>query len=306
MTPILRLFATRERRIVVYVAIGLSIAGIDTARRYWSPDLTHETTHYVVYSTATAEQTAEIGMVAEMVYRSYLELLEPVFRTDGFHPKLKMKLFKTREEFRRSNRGIGWAEAFYRYPYCYQYYPSGDANPYQWMIHEATHQLSREIAGLSMSKWLDEGIAEYVSTSRIIDNRIALGQIDTNTYPTWWLSIMATTQILEKDKENGSFIPLHRIISGRGGPDMDEHFNLYYVHWWTLTHFLFHYQSGTYQPGWIQLVKHGGSLEDFRHCIGRIEDVERQWYAYALELKHSLHGRRTPAVRLITAASGQS
>jgi hypothetical protein len=30
------------------------------------------------------------------------------------HPKLLVKLFKDRTEFRRINPGLGWAEAFYR------------------------------------------------------------------------------------------------------------------------------------------------------------------------------------------------
>jgi hypothetical protein len=36
----------------------------------------------------------------------------PQFRRE--HPKLKVKLFKDRAEFRRINSGLGWAEAFYR------------------------------------------------------------------------------------------------------------------------------------------------------------------------------------------------
>ncbi len=64
------------------------------------------------------------------------------------HPKLKMKLFKDREEFRRCNRSCGWAEAFYRTPYCYQYYGADEAHPYHWMMHEATHQLNAEAACL--------------------------------------------------------------------------------------------------------------------------------------------------------------
>jgi hypothetical protein len=153
-----------------------------------------------------------------------------------------------------------------------------------------------------LAKWLDEGIAEYISTSRIIDNRIALGQIDTNTYPTWWLSIMATAKSMDKDKENLSFIPLRRIITGRGGPEMGEHFNLYYVHWWSFTHFLFHHQGGRYQDGTMQLIRRGGGLADFVEFIGPVEDVEQQWYAYVLRLKNSLRNRRTPAVQLTAAA----
>ena len=306
MRPIFRIFATRQRRIIVYFVIALSIVGVDYAYRYWSPDLTHETTHYVICSTATAAQTAEIGLVAEMVYSTYLDLIAPVFHNDGSHPRLKMKLYKDRKEFRRSNRGIGWAEAFYRPPYCHQYYPSGDANPYQWMVHEAIHQLGREVASLELTQWLDEGIAEYISTSRIIDNQIVLGQIDTNTYPTWWLSIMATAKNLEQDKQNVSFIPLQVIVSGRGGPDIDEHFNLYYVHWWTLSHFLFHYQQGRYRSGMMQMIERGGSPADFVECIGRVDEVERQWHAYVLDLKKRLRGKRTPAVKITTAAHIQN
>lgn len=108
MKPILKILSKPRARIYLYVSIGILAVGIDYAWRYWSPDLTHETRHYVIYSTATAEQTAEIGLVAEMVYQSYLHLIAPVFKAKASHPKLKMKLYKDRKEFRHSNRGVGW------------------------------------------------------------------------------------------------------------------------------------------------------------------------------------------------------
>ena len=40
----------------------------------------------------------------------------------GPHEPLKMKLFKDRKEFRRTHPSLGWAEAFYRAPYCQAYY----------------------------------------------------------------------------------------------------------------------------------------------------------------------------------------
>jgi hypothetical protein len=39
-------------------------------------------------------------------------------RTIPPHPKLGMKLFKNRSEFRRCNGVFGWAEAFYEPPFC--------------------------------------------------------------------------------------------------------------------------------------------------------------------------------------------
>ena len=68
------------------------------------------------------------------------------------------------------------------------------------MMHEATHQLNVEAAKLKLSRWLDEGIACYISTSQIVDGSLSLGQIDLNTYPVWWLASMAQCGDLEMDK----------------------------------------------------------------------------------------------------------
>ena len=128
-------------------------------RRRWTPTVTITTEHYVIQSTATPEQTREIGKVAEMLYTRYGVFLKEMGVTPQQHGKLKIKLFKDRSEFRLCNRVRTWAEAFYLYPYCYEYYSAEDLNPYHWMTHEATHQLNREVGGLAMGQWLDEGIA---------------------------------------------------------------------------------------------------------------------------------------------------
>ena len=286
---------------MVYLAVALLIVGVDYVRRYWSPDIVQESEHYLILSTATPEQTSEIAFVAEIVYKGYGQLIRPARDGKGSYPKLKIKLFKDHKEFKRCNRSKGWAEAYYGKPYCYLYYSGSEKNPYHWMIHEATHQLNEEVAGLSLSKWLNEGLAEYISTSRIINNRLHFGEIDTNTYPIWWLDIIATTGDMEKDKGNLSIIPLRAIISGRGGPDIDEYFNLYYLHWWSLTHFLFHSQQEKYRDGVVRLLKRGGEPADFEKLVGKIEDIEREWYQYVLELKRTLIKRKTPPVELINA-----
>ena len=41
--------------------------------------------------------------------------------------------------------------------------------------------------------------------------------------------------------------------------EMDEHFNLYYLHWWTLVYFLFHFEEGKYASGLPDLVKEGAA-----------------------------------------------
>jgi hypothetical protein len=291
----MRALQAREKRMLAYVAILLIVLGWDTVRRRWSADLVEETEHYLIYSTATPEQTAQIGVVAEIVYAGYCRLADRLDCRMQPHPKLKMKLFKDRQEFRHCNRRVGWAEAFYRQPYCCQYVSSDEVHPYHWMMHEATHQLNAEAAHLDLPQWLDEGLACYVSTSCIVDRSLALGQIDTNTYPVWWLDTMLTAGDLEADKRSVTVIPLRQIISGRGGPDLDEHVNLYYLHWWSLAHFLMEYEGGIHLPGLRRLLVEGADPATFEKHIGQIETIEGQWYRYLLDLKRDLAGRVTPS-----------
>jgi hypothetical protein len=300
----MRALTVREKRLLACLAVLVIVLSWDTVRRRWSPTTKIETEHYLIYSTATADQTREIGRVAEIVHRGYLRLLDDLQRHVPPHPKLKIKLFKDREEFRFCNRVRGWAEAFYRRPYCYQYYSADEVHPYHWMMHEATHQLTAEAARLSVPQWLDEGLACYVSTSRIVDDSLHSGEIDTNTYPVWWLYSMDLSGDLDADKRSGQIIPLHAIVSGRGGPGIDRNVNLYYLHWWSLTHFLMHYDDGKYRAGLGRLIADGGTLPAFEQWIGQADVVEKQWYGYVLALQKELAGRGTPPVKREPESSG--
>jgi hypothetical protein len=276
------------------VAGALAVVVWDVARRHWTPNLTVSTEHYTINSSATAEQAEEIGIVAEILYTAYGDFLRTLDITPRRSGRLKIKLFRDREEFRFCNRVRGWAEAFYRKPYCYQYYSAAEVNPYHWMVHEATHQLNEEVADLSLAQWLEEGIASYFGTSRIVGNELVLGEIDTNTYPIWQIHSLAASGDLKMDKDNNSIIPLRSIISGQEGPDMDEFFNLYYLHWWSLTHFLFHGEDGKYRAGVVPLLQGDCGIEDFERHIGDIERIEQEWYEYVRDVKRELDGRRTP------------
>jgi hypothetical protein len=302
-----RALTPREKRILAYFAVLCVILGGDCFRRRWTSHAPFETEHYVIESSATPEQTREIGLVAEIVYDAYAELASQLQRTTQPHAKLKMKLFKDRDEFRRCNRSCGWAEAFYRPPCCYQYYGADEAHPYHWMMHEATHQLNAEVACLTLPQWLDEGLACYLSTSRIVGDGLHLGEIDTNTYPVWWLDSLELSGDLEADKRTGRIIPLQAILSGQGGPDIDKHFNLYYLHWWSLAHFLMQCDNGTIRPGVGQLVAGDATPAGFEKHIGRVEEIEARWYAHLLDLQKKLAGRPSPNVRLRPVeASGES
>ena len=286
-------FSPRERRLFSYLVVFVTVLGGAAYWRRWSPNRTEETAHYLIQSTATEAQTRNTGLVAEMLHAAYLEFLDEIGVTPREPRRLRMKLYGSREEMRFCNRMKGWAEAFYRKPYCHQYYPEHEVNPYHWMVHEATHQLSREVADLTLAKWLEEGIAEYFGCSRIVNGRMLPGEIDTNTYPVWWIDSLAVSGELAKDKANGSVIPLRIIVSGKGGPGMNDAFNLYYLHWWSLTHFLLDEKSG-YRDSIPALVKHGGRLDHFESDIGSIDRIEKEWYAHVLDIKAKLAGVGSP------------
>ncbi len=222
----------------------------------------------------------------EALYSSYSNKFGglPGFQRD--HPSLKVKLYKDRDELRAINPGLGWAEAFYSQPYCRAYYSASEANPFHWMLHESVHQLKTEVAHLSLAKWLEEGLADYYATSQLESTHLTLGSIDPHTYPVWWMDILATSPDLAKNLRNGSVIPLRVIITNRGGPSMRGHFNLYYLHWWTLTHFIF--ETPRYRDGALQLAKAGGGLADFEHLIGPVDQIQNEWYSHVRHLKENL------------------
>ncbi len=255
--------------------------------RHWSPTLTLETQHYQILSSATPEKTKEIGDVTETLLAAYTNFFGIGFPTSPAPVKLKMKLFKDRAEFRRYHRSLGWVEAFYRKPYCNAFYSTEEINAWHWMLHEATHQLNSEVAGLDLAQWLDEGLATFFSTSVLRGKRLTPGKVDPNTYPVWWLDEIATSGELQADIHNGSVIPLMVIISGKGGPSMRSHFNLFYIHWWSLAHFLFEYDDGKYRKSALELVERGGGLKDFEQLIGPVERIQAEWYNHVRRLKQN-------------------
>jgi hypothetical protein len=301
----------REIRLLIYLTILLAVLAWRFLPRPWRPGFIIETPHYVIASTATRAQAEEIGRTVEGVFLVYSNLLRDLPGFQSPQPKLQLRLYRDRKEFRRIHPGAGWAEAFYRRPVCHAYYGSDEINSHHWMLHEVVHQLNAEVAHLRLDQWLDEGLAEYFSTSRLRGNSPVLGWVDPNTYPVWWIEQMATTGDLASDLGNGSVIPLRAILSGRGGPNMDRHFNLYYLHWWSLTHFLF--ENAKHRSACLDLVRESGRLEAFHKLVGPVDDVQREWYAHVRHLKATLSGadlnrrkdRRTSAVVRTNTSSRQ-
>jgi len=281
-----RKLTPRELRWLLYLSLALAVAGWRYLPRPWHPTLITETIHHRIYSTATQQQTDDTARALTFLYEAYSNRLGGVPGWQKDHSRLQVKLYKDRNEMRRINPGMGWAEAFYSEPYCRAYYSDGEVNPFHWMLHESTHQLNHEVAHLKLAKWLEEGIAEYFSTSQLRSNRLAVGQIDLNTYPVWWIDQIATSSNLVDNLTNGSVIPLRAIITNHGGSSLDDEFNLYYLHWWTLTYFIF--ENPKYRDHAVALVREGGSFPAFEQLIGPVDQVQNEWHEYVRKLKANL------------------
>lgn len=276
----------RETRISLYLLVLLGVLAWRFAPRPWHPSLVIETPYHVIYSTTTRQQTEDTARALGLLYDAYSNRLGSLPDFQRQHPRLKVKLFRDRAEFRRINPGLGWAEAFYREPYCRAYFSAAEVNPYHWMLHEAVHQLNHEVARLKLEKWLEEGLATYFSTSRLGASALLVGQTDVNTYPVWWLDELATDPELSANIANGSVIPLRALLTNRGGPSLNRQFNLYYLHWWTLTHFVF--ESPQYRDRALELARQGGGLAAFEQTIAPVERAQQEWHAYVRRLKREL------------------
>jgi hypothetical protein len=276
----------RERRLLFYLGLVLAIAAWKFVPRPWYPTVRLETAHYSLESTATPVQTEKVSRVLESLHAAYAEQFSalPAFRPE--HPRLKGRLYQNRHEFRRINPGLSWAEAYYRKPYCHAYYSDLEKNPYHWMTHEATHQLNTEVAGLHLEKWLEEGIADYFGTALVSSNGFQLGCIDVDTYPVWWIHELAVSARLEDNLRNGSVIPLRAIVTNSGGPSLSRNVNLYYLHWWTLTYFIF--EDARHRTNALALVRAGGTLSAFERLLGPVDRIQEQWHCWVQRLKQEL------------------
>jgi len=226
------------------------------------------TRHYRIHSTASPGHAADVGEALEALHAAYTAMFpipEPTSKFD-------VVLYGSRPEFSRHNRSSPWAEAFYLDPACYAYFDAEARNPYHWTLHEAVHQLARRGSVFRRNRWIDEGLASYFSASQRVDGRLRPGKVDPTAYPAWWLTDRRTT--------TGMPIALEVLLSGKGGPDVDTHFNQYYLSAWSLTHFLLHHDRGRYAGAYRAFLEAGADADAFTTHIGPIDTIEAAWVPY--------------------------
>ena len=254
----------------------------------------HESERYRIITTADAAHTEQVARAIESLHNRYIEFFREHLPQDAFEArpkKLKLTLYRDRAQFQRHNHSLSWAEAYYLAPMCHAYYVEGAPNPYHWMVHEATHQLNAEVAHFKKAPWIDEGLGTYFGTSRFANGELRLGEIDPDTYPIWWLASFPLDEDLNVDIAQQRWVPLRALLTGKGMPPMAGRVNQYYVQYWILTHFLFHYDGGRYAVGYKNLIAEGGTLANFEKRIGPVERIEREWHRYLLDLVSEARSR---------------
>ena len=245
-----------------------------------------ETPHYRIHSAATQVQTRDVAVAVEALHAAYA-------KTFGLGPastRLDLVLYRDQAQFKANNRSARWAEAYYREPRSYAY-PGNGNNPHHWMLHEATHQLLRQASGFRLRKWANEGVASYFGAGTLRNGVLEPGNPDRDAYPIWWLASMRLSGDLQADIDRGDIIPIRQLVED-SGPPVGENVNTYYIHYWSLAHYLLQGGGGRYRAAFLQLLQHGGDGGDFERSIGPYAEVQRGWYAHLREL---VEGQRAVA-----------
>jgi hypothetical protein len=240
-----------------------------------------ETPHFAIVSSADPALTARAGAAAEALREAYAAFFSALPENPSA-AKPRLRLYATREEFQANNRSRPWAEAYYHRGLSHAYLDPGKPNPFHWLLHEVVHQLNREVTGYAREKWINEGLATYFGSSRLVEGRLQPGEMDLDAYPLFWLARWPLSGDWDTDVQAGRVIPLRALITGQGGPPLDATVNAHYLGYWSLSHFLLHHDGGRHAAGYRELIRHGGSLADFERHIGPVAVVEAQWYAYLL------------------------
>jgi hypothetical protein len=244
------------------------------------PQRHFESAHYVVRTTADDAQAQRVAADVEALRTAYLAFFPDLPARASPAPKHQLLLYGSRAEFQANNRSQPWAEAYYLAPQAVAYAEPGDARASHWMLHEATHQLSRELAGFPKAKWSDEGLASYFGASRMREGKLIAGEPDPDTYPLWWVVDLGLSGDRERDFAAERLVPLRALISGEGGPPIARTVNAHYIGYWSLSHFLIHHDGGRHAAAFRELLASGGGLAEFERRVGPLAEVEPQWYAH--------------------------
>lgn len=272
--------ATRRRRFLIYL-LYYALAALYLQHRLFVPVHVVRTEHFVLESCETLPRTEETARAMEAVRAAWVRFFSGRLPLAGDPGELRSRLYRDRPHFRRASPiPMTWGEAYYAFGVGHGYYDADISYPASWLVHETVHQLDARVGGFDLPRWLEEGIATYFSTSRILSGEVRLGDPAPGSYPCWWIKPYSWTGDLAADKTSGRFIPLRALVTGEGAPDLNKDFNKYYVEWWGLVHFMIHAKNGRHLDGFFRLVAARGTAEAFEREIGPFDAIEAEWYRH--------------------------
>lgn len=239
------------------------------------------TEHFSILSTAHPDATAQAALALEDLFSAYQQVVGPDARLDQSGP-LRVRLYADRSQFKAHRAKTHWTPGDDHHQVSHGYADTGAVNAHHWLLHEVVHQMNHRLPRAPSARWLNEGLAAYLGSSRSHEHRMRPGEIDTGAYPVWWLGSWQFVGRWEDDEKAERVIPLRALITNQGGPSPDLSFNAYHVGYWSLTHFLLHHEQGKYASSYRQLLLSDGSLEAFERLVGPVDQVQGEWYTHLL------------------------
>lgn len=247
--------------------------------------------HYRMWTSAPVPRAKLALEATEALHERWHSWVGDLGAPDTIHHKLRM--YASRREMRQDIPGMGWAEAFYNGEECLQYDDPSAEHPFQWLIHEATHQLAAEDTHLKLPRWANEGVAELFGVSRILpDSRkrmeLRLGSMYPNTYPLWWLPRFKLSGNMASDLREGKIVLATTILQEPENVDISNSLNQHYLAWLCMAH-LFH---STDSSAWRKWVLTDGTDEGLMKVFGPRSTLDARWYAHMMKLSDSANAKK--------------
>jgi len=230
----------------------------ERARRHLVPEKTRKSTspRFVVYTDAPDKDVAQIvAQDMEATFNVLSELLQPWIEPYPEPYRVVVFVYHSESSFsalKREVRSVDWSVGFYN-PLgliaLHMEMPSADSL-LAVLLHEATHAyIDRYVArpGVVAPRWLDEGLADYISSSQIKKGKLIPGRTRrAEIYQVPWGLMMGrsseqlTVTELRRALKEGRALSLQEMLAADRREFYGEKRSLYYGLAWLLVHFLRH------------------------------------------------------------------
>ena len=269
---------TSRNAVLTAVALGLAVC-LDAAPDRW---IEIQSAHFTVRSDASETEAVRVARQLEL-FRAVLRQLWPWARVD---PDVPIVVYAARNEeslrtllpqlweydgraraggvfLSRGDRSYVVLRTDVRVP------RAGEGSPFHVLHHEYTH-LVLDLNFESLPLWLHEGLAEYLGTTLIDDDRIELGlPILGHLLLLREVRLMPTADLLQVPRESAEY--------------EGERASLFYAQSWALAHFLM--QAGSGDGGrvgeYLKLLSDGvDDAEAASRALGDPRELHRSLEGY--------------------------